>query len=636
MSNRVRAFLLGSAVFILLSNAAVAQSSLNVGDWRLHLDSNGELERLTLGSDTVATSPGGQPRIGLLPEGAADPWQDDAAQWLSFGGPASEATSPSGFSREYDLGASEGLRVRVELAFETVGEWPVIRQSVTLIPAAPVTRDIRIVVPLPFRFSPGTPVFVPRYDGLGETVSLDAARSWTWLFDGAGRPIADPAQQLALPVLSAGDKERAHACTHIADPEFATSFSFNAGGDAVQGAFECIYTGKEVPLSKPFTRTLWTVIHPPSPEVAMEAWYATALADVPPGPEWLHDVAWQHYDYLSHGGRGWFEDIDAAEKIVAPEDRRKVVFTLHGWYDLLGRYTFDVAIGRLDETWTAFPNAEAVRERGFNVSESVEMSKEEMHRRIRYAKDRGFRVCLYFADGLTACEGAGVFAEDKLLSWGGWQGPDTLGRSYMQNPAHPEVFAWYVAYLKALLKEYGSEIDALVWDETFMIRAGMRAPENAPEKAYLCGPMLRLMKELTRITTEFRSDLAFLASDDVGMTNDDRNHWRDVPPYAIMAHGCYQDSHSRPTVWPYGIFPNLRNVLWSCNWSAVSRLDYTRFGVEHYATPVATSNGWLDNGGIARLSEADRQAVVDLFNARKTRRQHLRWLTGPAPVLEKQ
>lgn len=45
------------------------------------------------------------------------------------------------------------------------------------------------------------------------------------------------------------------------------------------------------------------------------------------------------------------------------------------------------------------------------------------------------------------------------------------------------------------------------------------------------------------------------------------------------------------------------------------------FGVEHHQTPVATSNGWGDDKGIAPTTEAERDAVMSLFNKRKTQRQ---------------
>jgi hypothetical protein len=421
--------------------------------------------------------------------------------------------------------------------------------------------------------------------------------------------------------------------THVGDPLFTTRFDLDArsGEHKFSRAFQ--YDGSRVPLDRPLDRTFWTVIHEGPPERAMDAWYATALADVPPGPSWLHDIAMQDYDYLSHGGKGWFEDIDAAEKRIAPADRSRVIFTLHGWYDMLGRYTFDARTGRLDNEWTAFPNAPAVKDR-FPTSEPVKMTKAEMHRRMRYARDCGFRVCLYFADGLTACQGAGLFSQDKLLKWGGWEGPDTLGKAYLQNPAHPEVYQWYLRYLQALLTEYGPDIDALVWDETFMIRAAAVSTRPSPPPTWLAPVFMRLTRDLARMTTTYRPDLAFLTSDCQGATLDEKSHRLDIPPYAIMAHGTYQDSHSRPSVWPYGLFANYRNVLWSCNWQAVTNFEYTRFGVEHYGTPVAVTNGWLDDKGLARLDESQRSAVFRLFDERKHRRQQIRWLSGPAPAFQ--
>ena len=121
----------------------------------------------------------------------------------------------------------------------------------------------------------------------------------------------------------------------------------------------------------------------------------TALSDVPPGPDWLHDIALQHYDYMSHGGRGWFEDIDALEKHIAREDRGKVLLTISGWYDAIGRYTFDERTGALDDKWTLYPNLSAFKDKFPNAA-ALPMSKAEMHRWMRYARDRGFKVALYF------------------------------------------------------------------------------------------------------------------------------------------------------------------------------------------------------------------------------------------------
>ena len=79
--------------------------------------------------------------------------------------------------------------------------------------------------------------------------------------------------------------------------------------------------------------------------------------EVKAGPDWLHDVAMVDYDYFSKNGQGWFRDIDALTKLIAPEDRRKVFLALHGWYGYVGQYAFDWRKGAFFKEWTAFPNA---------------------------------------------------------------------------------------------------------------------------------------------------------------------------------------------------------------------------------------------------------------------------------------
>lgn len=368
------------------------------------------------------------------------------------------------------------------------------------------------------------------------------------------------------------------------------------------------------------------VLHAGPPEEAMRAFYATAVPDVPPGPAWLHDVLWQHYDYMSHGGRGWFEDIDAVSAIVPPEDRARVVFTLHGWFDVYGRYAFDFATRRLRDAWTVFPNAAAVAA-DFPDLATMPMTKAEVHRRIAYARERGFRVALYFADGMATGEDVTeLFRPERALYSGGWQGPDTTSLTWILNPAHPDVAAFFRDYLDALLLEFGTEIDALVWDETFHVRAGMVGPPEHP--SYADRGMMELTRALTRRVSDFRPDLAFLTSD--AIFPGPNGEASDIPPYALAAHGTYQDSWSRPDAWGLGLFPNFRNTLWSCNWRSRTNFAWTQIGVETVRAPVATSNGFLDNVGIARLGPEDRAALAALFATRKALgRQDLRWRSGP-------
>ena len=130
---------------------------------------------------------------------------------------------------------------------------------------------------------------------------------------------------------------------------------------------------------------------------------------------------------------------------------------LHGWYDFDGMYTFDYGKNALADSWT--------------VSKKYPVDKQEIHRRIKFATDLGFRVVMYFADGMN-CTGvpndirqgqAFAYANGKTRS--GWVGPDGGGAGFF-DPSSPAVQKWYLAYLDALLKEYGKEVSGFVFDET--------------------------------------------------------------------------------------------------------------------------------------------------------------------------
>jgi hypothetical protein len=356
--------------------------------------------------------------------------------------------------------------------------------------------------------------------------------------------------------------------------------------------------------------------------IPMVSFESKDLGDVPPGPAWLHDIAMVDYDYLSDAGRGWFKDIDALAAAVSEPDRQKVLLCLHGWYDFVGRYCFDRTKGKLENDWTAFSNYPHVKDR-FPNSMPVRLTLRKMHDRLAYAKSQGFRVALYFADGMNAGDGiADIYRPERVLYWGGWQGPDTWGKTYVQNPVCPDVRAFFLDYMRDLLREYGKDVDALVWDETFHIPEASLGTEAY--RGYADRAMMHLVKDLTAEVRAFNQragrELAFLASDCIGV-----NNWVTKPPYALVADGTYQDTHCAPESWSYGTIPNFRNVLWSCNWSPVSRWDYTEFGVRNYQAAVAISNGYGDDIGFAEMSTELKQKVLTLFDWRKRFPTQLRW-----------
>ena len=291
---------------------------------------------------------------------------------------------------------------------------------------------------------------------------------------------------------------------------------------------------------------------------------------------------------------------------------------------------------RLAKTWTAFPNARlpwvqaqaeeynakdpyAWKPEAVRVLQPVEMNLADMHRRIRYAKDRGFRVGLYFADGLNAGdEVKDIYDPSKVLRWGGWSNVDTAGKSYVQNPLHPAVVEFFQGYLRAMLAEYGNEIDGFVWDETFHVQSGDMGTPEYP--GYAARAMLRLVESLSVMTQEHRRELAFLTSDCLGLDN------RYDVPCALMAHGTYQDSAMAPNAWDHGLFPNYRNALWSCNWAPMAYFDRTRYAADVFDAPISISNGYGEELGVSDMSRDQLRQVMELFERRKQRRMDITWI----------
>ena len=433
-----------------------------------------------------------------------------------------------------------------------------------------------------------------------------------------GHTVAEP-QRLAMPLVDIESGGRHYAC--CGDPAHTTGF--------LTGEFEWVHTaGGRV------ERNFYVVPHDGDFRSAVDCFYRTALASVKPGPDWLHEVAVVDYDYLSKNGRGWFADIDRLAEVIPRNERHRVVMTLHGWYDLVGRYSYNSRARSLEKKWTAFPNVDSPGfkqhaiesnkknklsgwRHTFGNMRPVEMTIKDVHRRIRYAKDKGFRCVLYFADGMNSGDGIpDVHDPTKVLSWGGWIGPETAGKTYVQNPLHPAVRAYYKGYLEALLDEYGKQIDGLVWDETFTVKAGQMGPR--PYTGYADAAMMSLVSELRARVETFSSHLAFMSSDDLSA------NYR--TPYALVAHGTYQDSACAPSFWPYGLFPNFRNVLWSCNWYPETNWHYNERAVDPFGAPVAISNGYGDDFGAAQMNQAQIDRTLALYRKRAARRTRIGWI----------
>jgi hypothetical protein len=538
--------------------------------------------------------------------------------------------SANRLSLVYEVTTPDGtaLKVTRELALTGRDEEIDVVETFDLAPEKPIATDLEIQRPfaiLGAKAGATASAVCPLFNGWARPYPLsekplDVEYRLGNVLGGKG------AERLALPVIQL-DGQGAWRAAVSADCRFSALFSVLAAqGKAVQGVVRYRYACGKVPLAGTEKRTfgLWLVPAPPVDEPfgkSVDSFFRLMLPDVPPGPKWLHEIAMVYYDYLSENGQGWERDVHELARLLNPEERRRVALCFHGWYETIGGYSYDDSTGRMKTEWTAMDRTRKVR-----------LSEEEVKRRLRLARQLGFRVLWYFADGMLQDSQApflGCYHPD--WDWQdangnrrtGWQGPDTWGKTYARNPAHPEVVEWYGRYLRALLAAYGPDVDGFVWDETNYIPLGMTSQK--PQPAYCDRAMLDLMKALRQQVKAADRDKVFLASDCTGA-------WGSAS-YAMMADGTFQDSHCRPSAWSYGFFPNWRNTLWSCNWGAVSHFSWTRWGVENLGTSVSISNGYGDDNGPSEWDPKCRDAVVDLFRKRSAR-EPVRFLTDdPAQLL---
>ena len=475
--------------------------------------------------------------------------------------------------------------------------------------------DLTLSVPY-LLFRPEEKSWLPLKNGTGRINELAQGRT---LFKAAG-VFSKARFELAIPLMVSVDDSlsKGQSVSIYADPYFSTSF----GHHSVQWTYSSqvgLEDGTE-------TRQIEEAFLSPAKDLhsltdeAIDTFYKTVLADVPPGPRWLHDISMVSYDFMSKQGAGWKADLDALASSVPLNQRHRVMVTLHGWYDLVGKYSFTPNRKTLDSSWPSLiaPNL-------------AQLDVTKIRARMSYAKDLGFKLGFYFADGLNSATDPRVDLaqnEDHILRHQGpnsWAGPDMAGsRAVVLNPSHPDVYKFFVDLARAEVAAYGDLVDAYVWDETFYVTSGDLGTTRVP--GYTDRAFMRLTKEIASVIHQGpNNQAAFLTSDDLGL-------YPTVPPYALFADGDYQDANVKSVAWSYSIFPNYRNVAFGCNWWTKTRFNDMKFGVLNFQAPVAFTNGWADDFGFSEMSPGFREEFLKLFEWRSRFETQLRWYDSlPTP-----
>ena len=505
-----------------------------------------------------------------------------------------------------------GGTLRVSMALPQEGKSELLLHETELKFDRPVQMDVTVQYRFQIRDTLATKMVLPERNGYLRSYPLSPGRPGAGRYElGAQAARGSKCPQLGIPVvgLTLGGRQLAVSI----DPYCGGRIETSRDGKHTFVTVSTTYHGSVVPLTSE-KRTVALEFHRNGVDGMLHSFYHT-IPEIKPGAAWIHDVHLVYYDYLSDGGEGWFKGLKHLADRIPREHRGRVAACLHGWYDYFQQYAYDHKSGKLLKKWVAFPG-----------TRKTPMSLEGMHKRIKFAKDLGFRTLLYFADGTNSDSGAPAFRKEYVFrdkngkTVKGWKGPDSLGQPLRMDPAVPGLRDWYKGYLKALLEEYGGEVDGLVWDETFYMPVGaISYSQKTP--AYADRAMMSLVSEMTQIVQQYRKrnpDLVFLASD-IGKTT-----------YALVSHGTYQDSDMRIRDWAPGMFANYRNCLWSCNWHPVRHGgSRNRHAAEALGLPQGLSNGYGDNKGPHEMPKELFEAVLQRFLKNiKNSRQRTRYLTA--------
>ena len=527
--------------------------------------------------------------------------------------------------------------------------WPVLQQNVTLEPLVPncfPTGYFGVVMPIATSLRPTADntftrhlTSVYRSGSLFDYVVATSGDYDGFAFVSAGENWEPPSKQnpaypgyeLAIPVLdeylnssSSNNPPPSIRLTYISDFYYFTGF--NIGYTSNQAGFVFAYNCSNPAIAcfnttaHPFeSRQFYTVIdttNDPTIDARATKFAATASAHIPPAPSWTSSIALTNYDYftpprpLPGSEVGYDADIDALAAAIPLANRSSVLICIHGWYGALGWYTLVNINGtELMQNWTVFPSGAGY----FNALTKlplgpINVTKDIIHQRILHAKNAGFRVVIYFADGLNTCDGVPFYDQQQKLSWYHsyeWIGPDSLGKMYILNPLAEQTHLQYSNYLQGLLIEYGSEIDGFVWDETFELPFNAQGELNGT-RGYAARGMMELIEGLTKQVHNYPScegRCVFLVAGCMFEM-----------PHMLVSDGTYEDTSLNANAAPYGVVPNYFKALYECGWRASDSTTYpAQETYVDYNIPVGLGNGWGTDVGFSNFTTDQKNFFMNLF-----------------------
>ena len=133
-------------------------------------------------------------------------------------------------------------------------------------------------------------VFLPMKNGVGRTKEIRGlANEDDYVYELSGSCGGERPQLLAVPLVQESSDASEWRLTHCTDPLFTSLFRLPFADQI--GQVQWIYPSYPGLPAGEEMRSIYTIVHKQGPEGAMRAFYRTALAEVKPGPDWLHDIA---------------------------------------------------------------------------------------------------------------------------------------------------------------------------------------------------------------------------------------------------------------------------------------------------------------------------------------------------------